>query len=139
MKQGILSNTNNQRQQNPKMQNPHNPVSNQHAQLLKKKEIIISKETKEKADIAKTYIQEKYQKLLEEEKKKKDEEANNKWWEEYVNAIAKGKGKGKEGKKKNKAKAKAEPKKPPKKKEYQVPIDQCCWFHNNAPRQHCLK
>ena len=46
---------------------------------------------------------------------------------------SKEKGKGKDGKKKNKAKAKAEPKKPPKKKEDQVPIEQCCWFFNNAP------
>lgn len=37
-----------------------------------KKEITLSKETKEKAEIAKMYIQEKYQKLLEDERKKKE-------------------------------------------------------------------
>ena len=43
-----------------------------------RKEITISKETKEKAEIAKMYIQEKYQKLLEDERKKKD------YWDKLV-------------------------------------------------------
>lgn len=46
-----------------------------------RKEITISKETKEKAEIAKMYIQEKYQKLLEEERKKKE------YWDKLVNLM----------------------------------------------------
>ena len=46
-----------------------------------KKEIIISKETKEKAEIAKMYIQDKYQKLLEEEKQKQE------YWDKQVNKM----------------------------------------------------
>ena len=49
--------------------------------LMPKKEIAISKETKEKAEIAKMYIQEKYQKLLEEERKKKEQ------WDRLVNKM----------------------------------------------------
>ena len=52
-----------------------------HVGLMQKKEITISKETKEKAEIAKMYIQEKYQKLLEDERKKKEQ------WDKLVNKM----------------------------------------------------
>ena len=68
----------NDRNQNPAQKAQKNPGN---IVFPNKKEIQVSKETKEKAEIAKMYIQEKYQKLLEDEKKKKE------YWDKLVSKM----------------------------------------------------